>query len=48
MRIDEEKEKSHEREEYTGKDQCNIQCDDIDSYEYAVECHDYIKEEDDE
>lgn len=23
------------------KDQCNIQCDDIDSYEYAVECQDY-------
>ena len=25
------------------KDQCNIQCDDIDSYEYAVECPDYVK-----
>lgn len=27
------------------KDQCNIQRDDIDSYEYAVECPDYVKEE---
>lgn len=26
------------------KDQCNIQCDDIDSYEYAVECPNYVKE----
>lgn len=30
------------------KDQCNIQCDDIDSYEYAVECPDYVKENEDE
>ena len=30
------------------KDQCNIQCDDIDSYEYAVECPDYVEEEEDE
>lgn len=30
------------------KDQCNIQCDDIDSYEYAVECLDYVKEKEDE
>lgn len=29
------------------KDQCNIQCDDIDSYEYAVECPDYVKEDED-
>lgn len=26
------------------KDQCNIQCGDIDSYEYAVECPYYVKE----
>ncbi len=30
------------------KDQCNIQCDDIDSYEYAIECPDYVKENADE
>lgn len=30
------------------KDQCNIQCDDMDSYEYAVECPDHIKVEEDE
>lgn len=30
------------------KGQCNIQCDDIDSYEYAVECPDYVKEDEDE
>lgn len=30
------------------KDTCNIQCDDIDSYEYAVECPDYVKENEDE
>lgn len=27
------------------KDQCNIQCDDKDSYEYAVDCPDYVEEE---
>ena len=30
------------------KDQCNMQCDDIDSCEYAVECRDYVEEEEDE
>lgn len=30
------------------KDQCNIQCGDIDSYEYAVECPYYVKENEDE
>lgn len=30
------------------KDQCNIQCGDIDSYGYAVECPYYAKENKDE
>jgi len=30
------------------KDQCNIQCDDLDQYEYMEECPDYVKENEDE
>jgi hypothetical protein len=30
------------------KDKCNIQCEDVASYEYAEECQDYVKEDEDE
>lgn len=29
----------------TKQDSCQYRCDDMDSYEYAEECEDYVKEE---
>ena len=30
----------------TNQDSCQYKCDDMDSYEYAEECPDYVKQED--